>query len=149
MTFVWYKVGVRGFEPPASSSRTTRANRAALHPADGNITECRLRKQYYIQRSPAHRRSIAVIHLLLFVRFPFWPEAHTIRLLRSLVYGRFKCFPVHDIFPNDKITEVLTLFSFFGIKLKKGVKQRQDGVLICHLFVQNVESVSLVAGSQV
>ena len=25
-------VGVRGFEPPASSSRTTRANRAALHP---------------------------------------------------------------------------------------------------------------------
>ena len=26
------KVGVRGFEPPTSSSRTTRANRAALHP---------------------------------------------------------------------------------------------------------------------
>ena len=25
-------VGVRGFEPPTSSSRTTRANRAALHP---------------------------------------------------------------------------------------------------------------------
>ncbi len=28
-------VGVRGFEPPASSSRTTRANRAALHPEVG------------------------------------------------------------------------------------------------------------------
>ena len=26
-------VGVNGFEPSASSSRTTRANRAALHPA--------------------------------------------------------------------------------------------------------------------
>ena len=25
-------VGVRGFEPPTSSSRTTRANRTALHP---------------------------------------------------------------------------------------------------------------------
>jgi hypothetical protein len=30
-TGFWF-VGVRGFEPPASSSRTTRANRAALHP---------------------------------------------------------------------------------------------------------------------
>ena len=29
-------VGVRGFEPPASSSRTTRANRAALHPVLGS-----------------------------------------------------------------------------------------------------------------
>ena len=28
----FYFVGVRGFEPPTSSSRTTRANRAALHP---------------------------------------------------------------------------------------------------------------------
>ena len=28
-------VGVSGFEPPASSSRTTRANRAALHPEAG------------------------------------------------------------------------------------------------------------------
>ena len=28
-------VGVRGFEPPTSSSRTTRANRAALHPEIG------------------------------------------------------------------------------------------------------------------
>ena len=30
-----YSVGVRGFEPPTSSSRTTRANRAALHPEIG------------------------------------------------------------------------------------------------------------------
>ncbi len=26
-------VGVRGFEPPTSASRTRRANQAALHPA--------------------------------------------------------------------------------------------------------------------
>ena len=30
-------VGVRGFEPPTSSSRTTRANRAALHPEQGSL----------------------------------------------------------------------------------------------------------------
>ncbi len=30
-------VGVRGFEPPTSSSRTTRANRTALHPEAGQI----------------------------------------------------------------------------------------------------------------
>jgi hypothetical protein len=33
--FTGIKVGVRGFEPPASSSRTTRANRTALHPEVG------------------------------------------------------------------------------------------------------------------
>ena len=32
MKFQQGYVGVRGFEPPTSSSRTTRANRAALHP---------------------------------------------------------------------------------------------------------------------
>ncbi len=31
-----YVVGVRGFEPPASTSRTWRANQAALHPVAGN-----------------------------------------------------------------------------------------------------------------
>src|SRR5262245_34655810 len=33
---VAHLVGVRGFEPPASTSRTWRANQAALHPVAGS-----------------------------------------------------------------------------------------------------------------
>ena len=40
-----FTVGVRGFEPPASSSRTKRANRAAPHP--GKIQAAKLKNHIF------------------------------------------------------------------------------------------------------
>src|SRR5689334_1161739 len=52
-------VGVRGFEPPASTSRTWRANQAALHPVAGSDS---------IPRASVLPRALPLLRVLLVLR---------------------------------------------------------------------------------